>query len=236
MIKNIPNVLTLLNLFCGALAVVSVLHLHIEEAMILHAICLLADFLDGMIARKLKVDGPLGVQLDSLADVVSFGVFPSAIIYVLLAQSWDIDPAMSSLNDRIYLYPAFLLAVFGGLRLARFNIATEQSDKFIGIPTPAMAMFFAGLMLIQREGNITMIEIIENKWFLYGSVILFAYMMNSNLVHFKFKLDKKFLTNPFILLLGGAIIGMAIFYPYMTLTGGILLYSCLSIISNFVKI
>lgn len=236
MIKNIPNALTLLNLLCGALAVVSILNLHVEEALILHGICLVADFLDGMLARKLKVDGPLGVQLDSLADVISFGVFPSAIVYVLLAQSWDIDPAMSAWDDRIYLYPAFLLAVFGGLRLARFNISTEQSDKFIGIPIPAMAMFFAGLLLIQREGNIAMIEMIENTWFLYGSVILFSFLMNSKLVHFKIKPDKKFLTNPFVILLGSAIIGLAIFYPSLTLTAGILLYSCLSIISNFVKI
>lgn len=236
MIKNIPNALTLLNLFCGALAVVSILNLHVEEALILHGISLVADFLDGILARKLKVDGPLGVQLDSLADVISFGVFPSAIVYVLLAQSWDIDPARSAWEDRMYLYPAFILAVFGGLRLARFNISTEQSDKFIGIPIPAMAMFFAGLLLIQREGNIAMIELIENKMFLYGSVLIFAFLMNSRLVHFKIKPDKSFLTNPFIILLGSAIIGLAIFYPSLTLTAGILLYSCLSIISNFVKI
>jgi len=236
MIKNIPNALTLLNLFCGALAVVSILNLHIEEALVLHGICLLADFLDGLIARKLKVDGPLGVQLDSLADVVSFGVFPSAIVYVFLAQSWDIDPAMSTLSDRMYLYPAFLLAVFGGLRLARFNISTEQSDKFIGIPIPAMAMFFAGLLLIQQDGNIALIEIIEKKWFLYGSVIIFSFLMNSKFDHFKIKPTKEFLTQPFIILLLGSIVGLVIFYPVISLSAGILLYSCLSIISNFVKI
>lgn len=236
MLKHLPNALTLLNLFCGALAVVSVLNLHVEEALVLHLISLVADFLDGLIARKLKVDGPLGVELDSLADVISFGVFPSAIVYTLLVQSWNIDPGMSPLEDRIYLYPAFLLAVFGGLRLARFNISTTQSDKFIGIPIPAMAMFFAGLLLIQRDGNIALIELIEAKWFLYGSVLLFSFLMNSQLVHFKIKPNKSFLTNPFVLLLFGGIIGLAIYYPAVALTGSIILYSGLSIISNFVKI
>ena len=236
MFKHLPNALTLINLFCGALAVVSVLHLHVEEALFLHIISLTADFFDGLLARKLKVDGPLGVELDSLADVVSFGVFPSAIVYTLLVQSWDIDPGMSPLADRIYLYPAFLLAVFGGLRLARFNISTTQSDKFIGIPIPAMSMFFAGLLLIQMDGNIALIEIIEAKWFLYGSIILFSFLMNSTFVHFKIKPDKTFLTNPFVLLLAGGIVGLAIYYPALSLTGGIILYSCLSIISNFVKI
>lgn len=236
MLKHLPNALTLLNLFCGALAVVSVLNLHVEEALVLHLISLVADFLDGLIARKLKVDGPLGVELDSLADVISFGVFPSAIVYTLLVQSWNIDPGMSPLEDRIYLYPAFLLAVFGGLRLARFNISTTQSDKFIGIPIPAMAMFFAGLLLIQRDGNIALIELIEAKWFLYGSVLLFSFLMNSQFVHFKIKPNKSFLTNPFVLLLFGGIIGLAIYYPAVALTGSIILYSGLSIISNFVKI
>ena len=83
MIRHIPNILTLLNLFCGALAVISVLFLHVEEALVLQAISLIADFLDGLIARKLNVAGPLGVQLDSLADVISFGIFPGAVVYIL---------------------------------------------------------------------------------------------------------------------------------------------------------
>ncbi len=236
MVKHFPNVLTLLNLFCGALAVVSVLFLHVEEALILQAISLVADFFDGLLARKLGVAGPLGVQLDSLADVVSFGMFPGAVIYMLLVQSWNIDPGMSNLEDRLLLYPAFLLPVFGALRLARFNISTDQGDKFIGLPIPAMSLFFAGLLLIQLNGDIPMIEFIEKKWFLYGSILIFAYLMNSQWVHFKIKPDKKTFSNPFILLLVGAIIGLIIFYPFLAPTLGIVLYSVFSIISNFVKL
>ncbi len=236
MVKHFPNVLTLLNLFCGALAVVSVLFLHVEEALILQAISLVADFFDGLLARKLGVAGPLGVQLDSLADVVSFGMFPGAVVYMLLVQSWNIDPGMSNLEDRLLLYPAFLLPVFGALRLARFNISTDQGDKFIGLPIPAMSLFFAGLLLIQLNGDIPMIEFIEKKWFLYGSILLFAYLMNSHWVHFKIKPDKKTFSNPFILLLVGAIIGLIIFYPFLAPTLGIVLYSAFSIISNFVKL
>lgn len=236
MLRHLPNILTLTNLFCGALAVISILYLHVEEALLLQGISLVADFLDGIIARRLKVDGPLGVELDSLADVVSFGVFPGAVVYVMLAQSWHIDPAMSSWNDRLLLYPAFILTVFAGLRLARFNISTGQSDKFIGLPSPAMAMFFAGLLLIQLEGDIAMIELIEEKWFLYGSVILFSYLMNSHWIHFKIKPDKKTWTDPYILFLAGSVIGLIIFYPSIALTSTVILYSGLSIISNFVKL
>jgi len=99
-----------------------------------------------------------------------------------------------------------------------------------------MAMFFAGLLLIQQDGNIALIEIIEKKWFLYGSVIIFSFLMNSKYDHFKIKPSKAFLTNPYIVLLIGSIIGLAIFYPVISLSAGILMYSCLSIISNFVKI
>lgn len=123
------------------MAVISVLFLHVEEALVLQAISLIADFLDGLIARKLNVAGPLGVQLDSLADVISFGIFPGAVVYMLLVQSWDIDPGMSDLESRLLLYPAFLLPVFGALRLARFNISTDQGDKFIGMPIPSMSIF-----------------------------------------------------------------------------------------------
>ena len=236
MIRHIPNILTLPNLFCGALAVISVLFLHVEEALVLQAISLIADFLDGLIARKLNVAGPLGVQLDSLADVISFGIFPGAVVYMLLVQSWDIDPGMSDLESRLLLYPAFLLPVFGALRLARFNISTDQGDKFIGMPIPSMSIFFAGLLMIQLNGDIRMIEFIENKWFLYGSILLFAYLMNSPWIHFKIKPDKKTFSNPFILLLAGAIIGLIIFYPFLAPTIGIVLYSTFSIISHLLKL
>lgn len=236
MLKHLPNTLTLINLFCGALAVVSIFHLHVEEALIFQGISLVTDFLDGMLARKLKVNSPLGIQLDSLADVVSFGVFPGAVVYITLVQALNIDPSGGDWLDRAMLYPAFILTVFAGLRLGRFNISDDQSDKFIGLPTPAMGMFFTGWLLIQKGGNIDLISYLKDSSLIYLFIILFSYLMNSKIVHFKIKFNKETLSNPYILLLLGSIVGMGIFYPYVMLSASILLYILFSIISNFVKI
>lgn len=232
----IPNFLTMINLFCGALATISILHGHVKEALILHLICLVVDFLDGVIARKLNVAGPLGVQLDSLADVVSFGVFPGAIVYVMLSQSLVIDPFTSPFAQRIYLYPAFIITVFAALRLARFNISTEQSDKFIGLPSPAAAMFFSGLLIIQLYGGAEFIHRFSKPEFLYAMVILFSYLMNSHFIHFKIKPDRTFFKQPYLVILAGMAVGLVVFYPAISVSLIILLYSTLSIISNFIKI
>lgn len=234
--KHIPNILTMLNLFCGALAVVSVLFLHVEEALILQGISLTADLLDGMLARKLKVAGPLGIQLDSLADVISFGMVPGAVIYMTLVQSLNIDPAVGTWSERFALLPALLIPVFAGLRLARFNISTNQSDHFIGLPTPAMSMFFTGWLLIILGGNLNFIEYLEEPVYIYGFIIIFSYMMNSKWIHFKLKFNKGSLSNPLIIWLLGAVVGLVAFYPYFALSASVLLYIILSLVSNFVNI
>lgn len=143
--KNIPNVITLSNLFVGSIALTLAFQGDLAHAALLVLLCLLLDFGDGLAARLLRAVSPIGKQLDSLADLVSFGLVPSAIMYSYLADS----NATAQNNVFAYTpYLAFLLAVFSALRLANFNIDTRQTSSFIGLPTPANALFFVSIPLI----------------------------------------------------------------------------------------
>ncbi|MEO6686499.1 MAG: CDP-diacylglycerol--serine O-phosphatidyltransferase [Dyadobacter sp.] len=140
--RHIPNVLTCLNLLCGCIGVVEAFHNNIVISCWLIGIALIFDFFDGFAARLLKVSSPIGRDLDSLADMVTFGLLPSIIIYQLLMQS------IPDLMGIWKAYPAFLIAIFSAIRLAKFNNDPRQSDSFIGVPTPAAALLIASLPLI----------------------------------------------------------------------------------------
>lgn len=150
MIRAIPNLLTLLNLFCGCVAIAMVFNGAYTQASILVFIAALFDFLDGTAARLLDARSELGKQLDSLADVVSFGVAPAAILYVMMANAaWQ--TAGSIIN--IPALPAFLVALFSAVRLAIFNIDTRQASSFRGLPTPANALFIATIPFIHVHAH-----------------------------------------------------------------------------------
>jgi CDP-diacylglycerol--serine O-phosphatidyltransferase len=141
-VKSIPNILTSGNLFCGCLATVQAIEGDVERATYFVFAAAIFDFLDGFAARLLKAQSKLGLQLDSLADMVSFGLAPSAIVYYILS----IAQRHATLELPIFTpYFAFFIAIFSALRLAKFNIDTRQSNEFIGLPTPACTLFFAGL-------------------------------------------------------------------------------------------
>jgi CDP-diacylglycerol--serine O-phosphatidyltransferase len=140
--RNIPNALTCGNLLCGCIGVVEVFHNNILLSCLLIGIALVLDFFDGFVARLLKVTSPIGRDLDSLADMVTFGLLPSIIVFQLLMQS------IPDLMGMWKAYPAFLIAIFSAVRLAKFNNDPRQSDTFIGVPTPANAMLIASLPLI----------------------------------------------------------------------------------------
>lgn len=142
MVRHLPNVLTCCNLLCGVFGIVYVFEggNAIPVAAFVW-ISLLFDFLDGFSARLLKVNSAVGKELDSLADVVSFGLLPSAFIYTLIKAN----------SSSPYLpYIAFIIAVFSALRLARFNVDDSQSNSFRGLPTPANALFLTGLPFLSR--------------------------------------------------------------------------------------
>jgi len=139
------------------------------------------DFFDGLLARKLKVEGELGLQLDSLADMVTSGLVPGLVMFYLLELS----------STNIYLpYLGLLIALGSAYRLAKFNISTNQSDSFIGLPTPANALLILSLPLILEFQKGDLINtIILNKWFLIGTTLLSCYLLNANikLLALKFK-------------------------------------------------
>ncbi len=145
---TIPNLLTLSNLLCGAFALVAVLaHGDLTLAFWLMILAAVFDFLDGFVARLLRQSGPLGVQLDSLADDITFGLLPAAILFVVGERM----PTLFVLPHWT-LWAVFVLAAFSALRLARFNIDDTQHTEFRGLPTPAAALFCASLgMLAERD-------------------------------------------------------------------------------------
>jgi len=143
--RHIPNALTCANLLCGCVGIVEVFHNNMLLSCALIGLAAVFDFFDGFAARLLKVSSPIGKELDSLADVVTFGVLPAVIIYQLLLRS------VPGLADLWIPNLAFLMAVCSALRLAKFNIDPRQSDSFIGVPTPANALLVASLPFILRN-------------------------------------------------------------------------------------
>ena len=139
--KHIPNILTLLNLFCGCIAIVFAADLKFDIAFYFVCLGIFFDFFDGFFARKFGVAGPLGVQLDSLADMVTSGVVPGFVMFCMLS-----DNDFSTTNYLAYL--GFIITLGACYRLANFNIDTRQSDSFIGLPTPANTLFIMSLPMV----------------------------------------------------------------------------------------
>lgn len=205
--KQIPNLFTLLNLVFGCIAIVFILQTgqslvyidrdgftswDLPERIALGSLFIFAagviDFLDGFVARLFKASSEMGKQLDSLADVVSFGVAPGLILYQMLRISFaketdGLDVSIAA------LLPAFLIPCAGAWRLARFNIDTTQQFSFKGIPIPAAGITIASLPLIVHYQQFNLQEILFNKWLIYGIILLLSYLMVSNipLMSLKFK-------------------------------------------------
>jgi CDP-diacylglycerol---serine O-phosphatidyltransferase len=205
--KQIPNLFTLLNLVFGCIAIVFILQTgqsfvyidqngftswDLPEKIAIGSLFIFAaglvDFLDGFVARLFKASSEMGKQLDSLADVVSFGVAPGLILYQLLRISFakEIDGLDVSV---MALLPAFLIPCAGAWRLARFNIDTTQQFSFKGIPIPAAGITIASLPLIIHYQQLNLQEVLINKWLIYGIILLLSYLMVSNirLMSLKFK-------------------------------------------------
>ena len=183
MLKQLPNAITLSNLFLGCLAILAVLFGQFDLALWLVLAAIFADYIDGAVARALGVSSPLGKELDSIADAVSFGVVPGVIFYQLLTLAqgnvlgvvcW---PAV----------PGFLVSIAAGLRLARFNLDARQNDSFIGLPTPSLTIFTLGLLMIYRSDAFGLKPLLEKTWVLYALVGLFSFLMNAPLPMFSLK-------------------------------------------------
>lgn len=192
--KHIPNLLTLLNLFCGCVAIVFVANFNFEYAFYWVCLGIFFDFFDGFFARKFGVAGPLGVQLDSLADMVTCGVVPGyAMVLLLSGQQF----AMPIVNYLPYL--GFLITLGACYRLANFNIDTRQSDSFIGLPTPANALFIMSLPLVAKDAFWG--QFLVQPSVLLGIAVLSTYVMNAEIPLFSLKI-KNFSVSKYKLQLG----------------------------------
>jgi len=183
---NIPNLLTLINLFSGCMAMVFALSYRLDWIPYCVAVSLVADFFDGMAARALKTPQGVGKELDSLADVVSFGVLPSVVIFQLLFQYWE-TRNMSEINTLALSSPAFFIALFAALRLAKFNIDERQTSGFIGLATPAATIFVIGVLLVFLHNSFELSQVIFKPATLYGIVAGLCYLMIAEVPMFSFK-------------------------------------------------
>ncbi len=187
--QNIPNFITILNLTAGCFSIVSVFNNDFVAASIFIFIAAVFDFLDGTFARILKAKTPIGKQLDSLADVVSFGVAPGMIVYHLLLKSSFINAPDNSAFQFLVI-AAFLIPVFSAIRLAKFNLDVNQSDSFVGLPVPANAIFIASLPIITDLNLFDYVwinEIVYNTWFLLALCIISSYLLISKIPMFALK-------------------------------------------------
>lgn len=169
--NHIPNCITCCNLICGCIATVCAAHAYEHPASYVWAVAFIIlgavfDFFDGMTARLLSVSSPIGKELDSLADVVTFGVAPSMILFSLFFEV-EYPEWMLPLRG-VMPYTAFIMAAFSALRLAKFNLDTRQTSSFIGVPTPANALFW-GSLVVGQHAFLTS--------YLFNAAFLFLFML-----------------------------------------------------------
>ncbi|PZF72130.1 CDP-diacylglycerol--serine O-phosphatidyltransferase [Taibaiella soli] len=198
LMKHLPNLLTLANLFCGCSAIAFILNAQpfyiaqggislpvwgVEQlywGSLLIGIAAICDILDGFVARSLQLFSPIGKDLDSLADLVSFGVAPAMILFKLLWAAEMKEPG--ALNaSMLTTAPAFLLACFGALRLARFNVSAPQKGGFTGMPIPAAGIFVASFPLLLWYNPYGIGEFLYNKWVIYLIIALLSWLMVSKI-------------------------------------------------------
>jgi CDP-diacylglycerol--serine O-phosphatidyltransferase len=255
MIRNIPNLFTLLNLFFGCMAIVFILQTNnfsyyssndseyifsgadsIPEqwwyGSLFIALAAVVDFFDGFVARLLGVSSALGKQLDSLADVVSFGVAPAMIIYQMLRM--DFMRNANAMDISIwYLSPAFVLACAGAYRLGKFNLDNSQNKYFTGVPIPAVGLLVASFPLIIQYNTFNLTNILLNKWVLYGIIGLLSWLMVCKYKMMSLKFSKKDLSKqvPVFILAAIAIAG-AFLLQWVTVPVVFIAYVVLSLLQQ----
>jgi len=198
--RHIPNLITLMNVFCGCVAVVFAVLNQLELAATFMFSGIIFDFFDGLAARILDVKSDLGLQLDSLADVITSGLVPGIVMFQLLGMSmsggWNIDLSSDMADSTFWVglkvaplpFIGFLITMASAYRLAKFNLDEDQQDSFIGLPTPANALLIVSLPLILLYHNSDFLNaIILNKWFLIGMTLLSCYLLNCKIELFALK-------------------------------------------------
>ena len=192
--QHIPNFITLLNVLSGCIATVLAVQNKLDLAALFVFVGILCDFIDGLAARLLKAYSDIGVQLDSLADMITSGLVPGIVMFQLLTMAekdgWNLD--MFGMHTEVGILPlfGFLITMASAYRLANFNVDENQVSSFKGLPTPANALLILSLPLILMYQNTPILnEIILNPWFLMGLAVVSAFLLNSKIELFALKFE-----------------------------------------------
>jgi len=239
--KHIPNVITLLNLLSGLIALVYAFDDNLQMAFFWVCLGIFFDFWDGFAARVLKVSSPLGVQLDSLADMVTSGVVPGVVMYQMLVHIQENYEQYTITEDTFYMklvpFIGFVITLGACMRLAKFNIDTRQTDSFIGLPTPANALFILSIPLIMNTTESDFVfNFFSNPYVLVGISLFSAFIMNAELPLFSLKTKNKNLSdNKLTLLFLGICALLLLFFRFEAIPLIIIFYIILSVILNKTK-
>ncbi|MBA2612769.1 MAG: CDP-diacylglycerol--serine O-phosphatidyltransferase [Bacteroidetes bacterium] len=233
--KHIPNAITCGNLLCGCLAIVKAFEGDLVWSAYLVGIALVLDFFDGFTARLLNVSSPIGKDLDSLADMVTFGVLPAVVMYKLCMTIENASLSFDYVPNQNYwmYYFCFIIAIFSAVRLAKFNNDKGQSDSFIGLPTPANAMFICSIPLIQDKLMHTYFEVIYTPYVLCLVSLILSLLLVAPipLLALKFK-NFGWDDNKLRFILIGLSVVCLVVFQFVGIPMIIILYILLSIVNN----
>lgn len=237
--NHIPNLITLLNLSAGLIALVFAFETNLQMAFFWVCAGIFFDFWDGFFARILNAKSAIGLQLDSLADMVTSGVVPGVVMFQLLANINDMHEEYNLAAENNYMgilpYFGFIITLASCYRLAKFNVDTRQTDSFIGLPTPANALFIMSLPIILHHtgGDGWLFDALSNPYVLIGISLLSAFMLNAEIPLFSLKVKYfNWESNKiqFIFLIVAVL--MLFFFQYLAIPLIILFYVLLSVIAN----
>jgi CDP-diacylglycerol--serine O-phosphatidyltransferase len=236
--KHIPNTITLLNLLAGLLALIHAFNGNYNEAFSLVCLGIFFDFWDGFFARIWKVQSPIGLQLDSLADMVTSGVVPGLVMYKMLGDIQENQSQYNLTEDTYYMgvvpYLGFLITLASCYRLAKFNVDTRQTDSFIGLPTPANALLIMSIPMIQFHSEFEwLVDFLSNPYVLVGVTVLSSYLLNAEIPLFSLKVKsfswEKYKMQVVFLILSLILI---VLLEFIAIPIIILLYVILSVVNN----
>lgn len=180
-VKHIPNTITSMNLLCGVLGVIFTFQGALDLAFYLMILAAVFDFLDGFAARMLKAYSPMGKELDSLADLISFGLLPALMIHRRLVEG-----GMTG----FWIYVPVIICIFSALRLAKFNVDDRQSENFLGLPTPACAMWCGSLIYAADRGVMTVAGLLSERYIMIIAPVVLALLLVSEIPMFSMKFKK----------------------------------------------
>lgn len=232
--RNIPNAITCCNLLCGCLAIIQIFEGYLVLASYLVILAAIFDFFDGFVARLLKVSSPIGKDLDSLADMVTFGVVPGLLIYKLMSNIILNNPVAVPIQ---LIYIPLIIPIFSAIRLAKFNNDTRQSESFIGLPTPANAIFIVSLCLLSNQIDYTShLLLLFHPYVLSILSIILSISLIAEIPLFSLKFKHfKWKENEIRFIFLALSLLLLIVFQFLGVMLIIILYVIMSLVNNFLK-